>query len=229
LTLCRYGYTQDQLQVKASSYRVKNGKSSFVMENCQSGETGVVDLTTPGKHMMLNTLAAFAMGFHYGISLKNMIKIVGEFKTVAGRMKILPCNSYLLIDDSYNANPDSVCAALQTMHSLDNNGKKVAILGDMLELGELSSALHEEIGRQLVKNKIDFFIAVGEAMQFALRSAKKAGMKEQQLKSAANSEDAVLQLKPFMEFNKGDLVLVKGSRGMKMERIVQTLLCSTTS
>jgi UDP-N-acetylmuramyl pentapeptide synthase len=128
-----------------------------------------------------------------------------------------------LVNDAYNANPSSVLAALETLHHMDRSHKKVAILGDMLELGAQSLVAHQAIGREVARLGFDGLLVVGEFAEALVNEAWKAGMSRKKALFFNNKEAISNWLRENIAagaLRSGDWVLVKGSRGMRMETII---------
>ena len=126
----------------------------------------------------------------------------------------------LLLEDSYNANPLSVKAALQTLSEMNGMGKHIAVLGDMLELGAQSAELHQEVGRQAAE-LVDILIVMGEMSEEVAKGYFEGGKKSEQLRIVHSHDEAINILRTMIQ--PGDRVLVKGSRGMRMEKISKAL------
>jgi UDP-N-acetylmuramyl pentapeptide synthase len=134
----------------------------------------------------------------------------------AGRVRIL--------DDTYNANPASVRAALETVVGAGNGCRLVVVLGDMLELGDVTDTAHREVGRQVVASGAAEFVGLGRHMQLAVQAARETGLPEAW--HGMTFEDTVAHL--LKRVAPGDVVLVKGSRGMRMERVADALVARLT-
>ena len=175
-----------------------------------------------GRHNVANTLAAASAASILGVTPKSIARNLDGFEPFPGRLALhkLPGPVYL-IDDSYNANPASMDASLRILASLKHSrGRLVAVLGDMLELGKAAKKAHEEVGRLAGDLKLDTVVAVGPESKILKREAKKAGVENLTWFEDSNraGEYLINELRPF------DRVLVKGSRGIKMERIVKRLM-----
>jgi UDP-N-acetylmuramoyl-tripeptide--D-alanyl-D-alanine ligase len=139
---------------------------------------------------------------------------------VSGRLSLRRSGSGLtLLDDTYNANPASVAAALQTLRQIAGSGRAVAVLGDMLELGAGEAALHAEVGKEAARLCVDVLLAVGPRSKETAEAARAGGVAL--VCVAADAEEAARVLPEIVE--PGDTVLVKGSRGMRMERALAAL------
>jgi UDP-N-acetylmuramoyl-tripeptide--D-alanyl-D-alanine ligase len=173
------------------------------------------------KSFLYNFLAAAAAAYALSTPFANILaqtEILKPFP-MRGEIHHLP-NSIILIDDSYNSNPAALESALKDLSEMDAT-RKVAVLGDMLELGEAQTAYHLEAGKQVRQNAWDLLITVGPLNHHMAEGALKAGMKDGQIACFENSEEAANHVESLLE--PGDLVLVKGSRGIRMEKIVERL------
>lgn len=170
-------------------------------------------------------LAGAALGLIKGMNLVEISQALKKYSSPNGRMKLLlgVKNTYI-IDDTYNASPAAVVLALKTLAGLPQTGgkNKYAVLGDMLELGKLSQVKHEEVGRAVTGNKIDKLIAVGERARDIARGALNAGMKEDDVFHF----DATGEAGKFIQerIKPGDIILVKGSQGTRLEKIVKEIM-----
>lgn len=168
-----------------------------------------------GKHFIYNALSAFAVGDILGIDKNKIIQGIKSFKLTSKRMDILTIKDNIkVINDSYNASLDSMKAALETLKK--QNGRKIAVLGNMLELGEFSEELHSKVGEEVVKNNIDILITVGEYANSIGKRAKDLGMYK--IFSFNNIENASNYLKEIMKY--GDIILLKASNSMNFSKIL---------
>ncbi|MCQ2965348.1 MAG: UDP-N-acetylmuramoyl-L-alanyl-D-glutamate--2,6-diaminopimelate ligase [Alphaproteobacteria bacterium] len=179
-------------------------------------------LNIPGKHQVLNSLGVVGILSLLNVDMQTCLQGLSLLKPSEGRGKalILRCpqkkeNTYTLIDDAYNANPESVKAGLNVLGEMSTNGKKIAVLADMLELGEKSIALHLSIKNYLLSNKVDYLFAVGEAMGKLFDDIKLPGAKTK------TSLEMVKNLSKII--GKDDIVYVKGSNSMKLSALIKEL------
>ena len=206
-------------EVRATEIRMEPLGSSFRL----NGEWEV-RLPVPGRHNVMNALAALACAKVLGIDLPEAAERLISFVPLPGRLNLIERDGLLILDDSYNGNPASFAAALQVMREIPRpGGRKGVALGDMLELGKEAEALHAEAGRKVVEHRADLFITVGRLSRAALAAAKEAGLAADAGRSFDTPEQAGEFLAGFLR--SGDLLLVKGSRGTQMERV---LGCFTT-
>ena len=207
-------------EVRAAGIRLEPGGSS-----CRVNDRWEMRLPVPGRHNVMNALAALACAKALGMDLAEGAARMGSFAPLPGRLSISERDGLLLLDDSYNANPASLSAALEVMEGIERSGgRKIVVLGDMLELGEGSERLHAQAGRWIVKRHADALVTVGPLARRALEAALETGL----LPDAGRSFETPEQAGEFLAgyVRPGDLLLLKGSRGVQMER---ALACFTTS
>lgn len=174
-------------------------------------------LPVPGLHMVQNALLAVAAGRAFGLSLEEAAAGLASAPLTKARLQIKEINGVQFLDDSYNANPDSVKAALQTLVELDADGKKIAVLGEMRELGTETERGHEEVGEAAAAFGIDHLIGIGEMGAIISRAAEKAGLEKSNV-VGSTSEAAELLLEIAAP---GDLILIKGSRLARTEDVIE--------
>jgi UDP-N-acetylmuramoyl-tripeptide--D-alanyl-D-alanine ligase len=174
-------------------------------------------LPVPGIHMVQNAMLAVAAGRAFGLSLEECAAGLASTPLTKARLQIKEINGIQFIDDSYNANPDSMKAALRTLIELDAEGRRIAVLGEMGELGKESDRGHREVGEAAAALGVDELIAVGETGAAIARAAQKAGLEKSA--SVASPEAAAERLGEVA--SPGDLILVKGSRTARMERVLE--------
>ncbi|MCC6866703.1 MAG: UDP-N-acetylmuramoyl-tripeptide--D-alanyl-D-alanine ligase [Ignavibacteria bacterium] len=164
-------------------------------------------------------LCAAAVGFYFEIPVQKLKQVLSGYKIKSNsRNQLKTSNSIMVIDDTYNSNPDSVKAALENLKAYNVKGNKYVVLGDMLELGKVSKAEHEATGRLIKKMGFNFLLTYGKQSSYTFKSAK--GIKNNFHFENKETLSAFLKL----HVKKGDMVLVKGSRSMKMEDIVNNLI-----
>ena len=168
--------------------------------------------------MVLNALAATAVGISMGLSLEEIRAGIEKLKALGGRFHIIEKGDMLIIDDCYNANPVSMKASLDVLKDAEH--RKVAILGDMFELGENTEEMHAGIGVHAAKNKIDLLICVGELSRHIAEAAFQTGGCQEVLR--VPTMEALLEVLPKI-VQPEDTILVKASHGMHFERIVESL------
>ena len=177
-------------------------------------------LNVPGDHNLYDALAAIAVGEALRIPKGDIAKALAGFTSTSMRMEIKVANGFKVISDCYNANPSSTKMALQTLGNMKVAGLRIAVLGDMLELGKESGNLHKQIGAMVPEMNFDLLLAVGKEAKKYVEGAKSRGMKN--VFHFDSVDEAVNHLSQTVA--EGDVVLVKGSRGMHMEKVVDALL-----
>ncbi|MGE0084617.1 MAG: UDP-N-acetylmuramoyl-tripeptide--D-alanyl-D-alanine ligase [Desulfococcaceae bacterium] len=209
----------EEAQVRALDVKRKGMEISFILEI--SPEMAEVCLHTPAAFMVHDALAAAAAAYGAGLSAKEIAPCLSDFRPAERRMNIFQtAGEFCIIDDTYNANPGSVKAALNTLADLKGKNRGIAVLGDMLELGKQSETLHKEIGMFCADAGIDILFLTGKQKEHAAAGAQERGMNRKQIFTGSR-EEIIKSLKEILQ--PGDWVLIKGSRGMKMELIPDTL------
>lgn len=182
-----------------------------------------VEIPLLGRHFVYNALSAIASAIIFGIELERVRETLKRFKSIPMRMEIIELREGIfIINDTYNANPRSMELALETLSEMRGKGRAIAVLGDMLELGTYSNAAHRDLGMKVGKFSIDFLIALGEEAPVVVESAIKHGLGLEKAMVVESHQEAISILKNTIK--QGDWILVKGSRGMRMEKIVKGLL-----
>lgn len=175
-----------------------------------------------GRNHVYASLAALALASGLKFNMVNAANTLKNYDVSPGRMRLLEgVNQSLIIDDSYNSSPFACKAALQTLQEVKSVGRKIAVLGDMLELGKHTIEAHKNIGT-IVKETVDILIVVGPRAKAIKEGALEAGMSEESISEFLNSSEVAEFMKTFVQ--KGDLILIKGSQGMRMERIMEAIL-----
>lgn len=181
-------------------------------------ESFVVLVPIPGYHMVLNALAGAAVGAALGLTMEEIKRGIEKLESLGGRFHILEKGELVIIDDCYNANPVSMKASLDVLK--DAQKRKVAILGDMFELGDDTAALHAGVGSHAAANEIDLLICVGEASKHMAQAAFETGGCGEVLQ--VPTLEALLKTLPKL-IQRDDTVLVKASHGMHFEKVVECL------
>lgn len=196
----------------------ENGSTYKVRVN---GKEYNVNIAVGGMHFVLNSLCAIAVGNLLDIEMEDILKGIANFELTKRRMQVEKNNiEVTIINDCYNANYDSVKAALEYLGKIDGS-RKIAVLGDMLELGEYSKKLHEDVGKEVYKNKIDILLTVGELSKDIAKKAIDLGMKAEDVHTFENNVEAIDFLNETMK--KGDIVLLKASNGMNFQEIYEKI------
>ncbi|MBW2467386.1 MAG: UDP-N-acetylmuramoyl-tripeptide--D-alanyl-D-alanine ligase, partial [Deltaproteobacteria bacterium] len=190
-------------------------------------EKGRVIIKALGSHNISNSLAAAAMAHGAGIGLDEIIEGLSAFMPYEKRTCIEELASGIkVLNDCYNANPASMMAALRTLKDLKKDRQAVAVLGDMLELGEHSNDAHKAIGKAVYELGIDFLAAFGSQAQNLVTSALASGMDPEAARVFSSKADLAAWLKLLEQkkrITRGDWLLLKGSRGMRMEEVLELL------
>lgn len=177
-----------------------------------------------GDAMIYAPLAALAVGVAQGLQLREAAAAVSSFTPPPGRLRLIAgIKRTSIIDDSYNSSPAAAQLAVRVLQSVpSHDAKKIAVLGDMLELGAMTAAAHQELGAQVARAKVDTLVTVGELGRDIARGAREAGMFEQAVFTFPDPAAAGRFLQDRLE--PGDVLLVKGSQAVRMERIVKELM-----
>lgn len=209
---------ENQSTLNAKNIHINDNNSSFEIE--LNNKKYTVEVPVAGKHFVYNSLAAIAVGLENDIEIEKIIEGISNFSLTKRRMEIIKNKSNItIINDCYNASYESVKAALEYIASLKAN-KKIAVLGDVLELGEFSEKMHQNIGKEVVKNNIDVLITVGKEARIIAQTVNKEDSKIK-IYSFDNNLDASNLIKEQMKEN--DVILVKASNGMHFEEIVEAI------
>lgn len=186
------------------------------------GKNYRVHIGIGGNHFVSNSLCAIAVGHIFNISMEHILDGIEHFELTKRRMQVekLP-NQVTVINDCYNANCDSMKAAIEYLSKLESN-KRIAVLGDMLELGEYSENLHREVGKEVAKDKIDILITVGAEARNIADEAYKKGMNAQNIYVFDTNQQAIDCLQQWIQ--EGDIaILIKASNGMAFQEIANTI------
>jgi UDP-N-acetylmuramoyl-tripeptide--D-alanyl-D-alanine ligase len=174
-------------------------------------------LPVAGSHMVQNALLAVAAGRAFGLSIEECAAGLASAPLTKARLQIKEIGGVQFLDDSYNANPDSMKAALRTLVELDAEGKRIAVLGEMRELGAESERGHREVGETAATLGVDHLITIGDAAKLIAEGARTAGLDK--VSSARSTDEAAKLLGEIAE--PGDLVLIKGSRAARTEEVIE--------
>ena len=216
----KYYGTSDIASIKAQDIKLLGEQGISYNLNIE-GEIHPMEIPIPGKHNVYNSLAAAAVGSIMGIAMADIAKSLKSYRPGNMRLNIFTTDSNIkVIDDVYNASPDSMKASIEVLKDL-GQGRKIAILGDMLELGDYSQKGHTEVGEVVAHKGIDILITVGQESKFIVTGASSCGMDNRNIIHLESNKDVIEYLDTLIE--QGDKILVKGSRGMKMEEIVEYL------
>ncbi len=188
----------------------------------------IVPVFLPGimaEHLIPSALAGMAIGHIFGVNLVDAAKALRDLKPLPGHMCLIPgIKKTMIIDDTYNSSPEPTKSALKTLSGIElkEEAERYAVLGDMLELGPETENLHREIGLRVAELGINMLVTVGEASKHTASAAREAGMGEHHVITFADSISAGRFLQDVIK--EGDVVLVKGSQGVRMEKVVKELM-----
>ncbi|MBN1226867.1 MAG: UDP-N-acetylmuramoyl-tripeptide--D-alanyl-D-alanine ligase [Deltaproteobacteria bacterium] len=180
-----------------------------------------VCINIPGAHNIMNALAAAAVGHCLSVSKESIINGLAEFKPLNGRFQVVSLNRGVrLIDDTYNANPSSLKAAIQEIKVLKKAGLLVG-LGEMMELGKEASLLHVNAGKLVGGSGVKFFVALGKHGEQLIEGALKGGLSKEQTCLVTNLDEMFSMIKTNV--SNGDIVFLKGSRAMALDKVAQAI------
>jgi UDP-N-acetylmuramoyl-tripeptide--D-alanyl-D-alanine ligase len=208
-------------EVMAKEIRLGGAEGTFFTLILE-GEAMEIHLRLLGRHFIPNALSAIAVACLFGVEVKQVKEALENFKSIPMRMEIVPLKGgKTLINDAYNANPHSMELALETLVEAKGEGRAIAVLGDMLELGNFTEEAHEQLGEKVSELSIDFLLALGEEAPIVVESAIRHGFPLERVRVVESHSEAISILKQMIQ--NGDWILVKGSRRMAMEKIVEGL------
>lgn len=203
----------------ARNIRSDESGSTFGVVAHEDKWSGDYRVNLLGRHQITNALLAVAVGAELGLSPDEIRRGLAGCKPAKMRMQVWTANGVKVLDDAYNANADSMLAALQTLKDFPCSGRRVAVLGDMAELGAHSVESHAEVGRRTAELAIDQFFAIGKSAGEMASAARKSGLKN--VTEITEVETAASAVKEFLK--PGDVVLLKASRATRLERVGEIL------
>ena len=209
-----FSLVDENADVCALSIRQEDDGMSFVLEDQEEG-TFVVKIPAMGKHNVANALAAYCAATRLGCDARGVIKGLSEFEQTGRRQKVVHSKGITVIEDCYNANPDSMKAALAMFKEFPCK-RRFALLGDMLELGDLSRSAHEELGCLAAESNLYALVTYGENAKRTAVVAAAKGVKTMHADNYREAADALLN-----RMEPGDALLVKASRGMALEKVLE--------
>ncbi|MCL2579593.1 MAG: UDP-N-acetylmuramoyl-tripeptide--D-alanyl-D-alanine ligase [Oscillospiraceae bacterium] len=216
LRVLRYGLDDPKCEVKANALQENYGNTQFVIS--LGSEKYSAEIPAIGRHNVLNALAAFATGISFGVDPIEAIYALKDYRPEGMRQKTVKHSGFTFIEDCYNASPDSVQAALATLGGMTGGGKKIAVLSDMLELGNTEREDHAQIGAFAAGCKIDLLLCTGTLSAEYAAGGQRAGL------DARHYQDQEALLAAIKEIAKpGDTLWFKASRGMKLEQVINRL------
>lgn len=213
LNVVRVGKGKEAL-IRASHIVLEETKSSFEVE--YQGKKEIIEVPVQGEHNISNALIAIAVGIELNISLEDIKKGIQEFKLTKNRMDILEKNHKTVIDGTYNASVDSMKSSIDVLANYKK--RKVAILADMLELGDYSQQLHEEVGSYVASKGIDILVCVGKEAKYIYQKARES-MKD--VYYFESNQEVIARLDELLK--EGDVILVKGSHSMNLKEVVEKI------
>lgn len=199
--------------VEASQIRTKGEETEFICKT--AGCKYLCRIPMVGRHNVYNALAAIAVGISQGMTMAEIQRGLMNFVPTGMRFECKAMGLYTVINDAYNASPMSMSAAIDTLADIAK-GRKIAVMGDMLELGSVAEEAHRNVGRELAEIAADILLTRGEMGEYIAAGAEEKGMKN--VYRCKSHEEAGKKLNELLQ--PGDTVLFKGSRGMQMEKII---------
>ena len=209
-----FGVRNPDCTLLARDVQEENGELRFNV--CRGNETFPIELALEGQHYVHDALAAIAVGMELKVPVVKIQESLAQFRNMSGRQEIFEKNGFTIIQDCYNAGPESMAAALAVLGN--KPGRHVAVLGDMLELGACTQAEHYRVGR-IAAEKTDILLAYGPNGERMLTGAYTGGMSRTHARAFTDKEKLIIVLKQLAK--PGDVILFKGSRGMRMEQVLE--------
>ncbi len=207
---------ENDCQMMAHDIRCRGGLLQFRVEQQR------YRVPVWGRHHLTGALAAIAIGLEFGMTHSEIATAMMDFDPPSMRCQVSDVGGAKIIDDSYNASPTAMRAALQLLRDVDTPGERVVVCGDMAELGDSSEDWHRQVGEEIVTRcGADRLIACGEYAEEVVQAARKFGMPEAKTVACRFAEDTIPLVRPAIQ--QGNAVLIKGSRSMGMERVVEAI------
>ena len=204
------------------AYNIKSlGEQGTVFEIAIGNKEYSIRIPVPGVHNVHNALAAVATGIELKIPIDKIIKGIEEFVLGNMRLNIINHSGIKIINDAYNASPQSMEAGINVLKEIASNNRTIAVLGDMLELGDMALKAHNDVGKYVARKGIDDLFTVGNKGKDIAHGALEAGCEPDRVFHFKDNIEAGKFIKSFVK--PGDVIVVKGSRSMKMEEIVDVL------
>ena len=213
--------TRSEADVRAEGVSLgDDGRASFRL--VADGGAARVTLAVPGEHMVSNALAAAAVGRELGVPLDAAASALGRAGVSRWRMETFTTPSGVrVVNDAYNANPESTAAALRTARWIARDARLIAVLGEMAELGPISVEQHERVGELAARIRVDRLVAVGDAARVIARAAIREGMDPDEVVTVDGTDEAIEDVTAAAR--PGDVVLFKGSRVAGLERVAEAI------
>jgi len=209
----------DKNDWRASNIRLANQGAVFYVKTSRADFSGDYRVNLLGRHQVMNALLAMAVGAEMGVSRAEIERGLAECQPPKMRMQFWESHGARIIDDAYNANADSMLAALQTLQDMPCKGRRVAVLGDMAELGAHSEEAHIEVGRRAAEAGVGQLFAIGKMAPVMAKAARDAGLNR--VFEFLDADAAASAVKSFVK--SGDVVLLKASRVARLERVAEAL------
>lgn len=207
-----YGIKSNSTFVATNIFQ-DNYSSTFTVDNQK------IKVAVSGKHFIYNALSAYTVGKMLNIADEKIIKGIAEFKLTAKRMEFRKIsNNSIVIEDYYNASYESILMALDVLENL-NTSKKIAVLGDILELGIFSEKIHKELGKEVKRKNVNVLITVGNAAKNIAEEAKKLGLQDVYICNDNKTATKILK----QQIIEDSAILIKASHGMKFEEIAKEI------
>ena len=212
-----YGITNPENNVYAKDI-YNNGLDGIRFTAVADGKEYNVKVNVPGEHNVYNALAAICVGREFNIPMENIIDGIESFELTSMRMEIEEYNGITIINDCYNASSDSIKAALKVLGNADCK-RRIAVLGDILEMGDFAQDAHYNLGKAVIENDVDVLVTAGENMKYLAQYAEDNGIEY------VNAFDKTLDVCNYIKdkLTKGDAVLIKASHGMRFEEVYNTI------
>ena len=206
-----------EAQVRGSEIRMEGGQTGFHVETADAQFD--VSIPVEGNHFVPDALAAITVGLRMGVTPEHIVQGLARFQNMSGRQEMIHTDRFLIIKDCYNAGPESMDAALQVLGN--QKGRKIAVLGEMLELGVNAQAEHYRVGR-IAAERADYLLAYGPNGSKMVEGAITGGLLGGKSQAFDDRQNLIRTLKRVAK--SGDVLLFKGSRGMHMERVLDEFL-----
>ena len=206
-----------EAQVRGSEIRMEGGQTGFHVETADAQFD--VSIPVEGNHFVPDALAAITVGLRMGVTPEHIVQGLARFQNMSGRQEMIHTDRFLIIKDCYNAGPESMDAALQVLGN--QKGRKIAVLGEMLELGVNAQAEHYRVGR-IAAERADYLLAYGPNGSKMVEGAITGGLLGGRSQAFDDRQNLIRTLKRVAK--PGDVLLFKGSRGMHMERVLDEFL-----
>ena len=209
----------DKNDWRASKIRLANDGVAFYVKTSRPEFSGDYRINLLGRHQVMNAMLAMAVGAEMGLSRAEIERGLAECQPPKMRMQLWESNGVRVLDDAYNANADSMLAALQTLQDIPCKGRRVAVLGDMAELGAETEAAHVEVGKRVAEAGVGQLFAIGKMAPVLAKAARDAGLNR--VFEFIDADAAAPAVKSFVK--PGDVVLIKASRAARLERVAEVL------